>query len=149
MIEEHARVIAVRDDQLLLEAQTKTACNACAAKQGCGTSVLSRWVGRKFTRFQAPNTVNAVVGDEVVVGLAETAMLKGSVFVYLMPLLAMIVCAVIADWLIAADAAARDLLVIGAAVGGFALMLAVSRRYLAGSRNRDQLKPVVIRKNIA
>jgi sigma-E factor negative regulatory protein RseC len=149
MIEERARVVAVRDDQLLLEAQTKTACNACAAKQGCGTSVLSRWVGRKFTRFQAPNTVNAAVGDEVVVGLAETAMLKGSVFVYLMPLLAMIVGAVIADWLIAADAAARDLLVIGAAVGGFALMLAVSRRYLAGGHNRAQLKPVVIRKNIA
>jgi len=149
MIEERARVIAVRDDQLLLEAQTKSACGGCAAKQGCGTSVLSRWVGRRFTRFQAPNTVNAAVGDEVVVGLAEAAMLKGSVLVYLMPLLAMIVSALLADWLIAADASARDLLVIAAAVGGFTLMLAVSRRYLAGSRNRDRLRPVVIRKNIA
>ena len=148
MIEERARVVDVQNGQLLLEAQTRTACGGCAAKQGCGTSVLSGWVGRKFTRFQAPNTVNAAVGDEVVVGLAEAAMLKGSVFVYLLPLLAMIVCAVAADWLIPADAAVRDLLVIAASAGGFALMPAVSRRYLAGRRNRGQLKPVVIRKNI-
>jgi sigma-E factor negative regulatory protein RseC len=148
MIEERARVIAVENGQLLLEAQTKTACGGCAAKQGCGTSVLSRWVGRKFTRFQAPNTVNAAVGDEVVVGLAESAMLTGSIFVYLMPLLAMIVCAVMADSLISADAAARDLLVVGAAVAGFASMLAVSRRYLSSGLNRSRLKPVVIRKNI-
>lgn len=148
MIEERARVVAVNNGQLLLEAQTKAACSGCAAKQGCGTSVLSRWVGRKFTRFQAPNTVNAVVGDEVVVGLAETAMLKGSVFVYLLPLLAMIVAAVLADLLLAPHAAARDLLVIAAAVAGFALMLSVSRRFLAGSRNRAELQPVVIRKNI-
>ena len=148
MIEEQARVIAIDNDQLVLEAQTKTTCSGCEVKQGCGTSVLSRWVGRKFTRFRAPNTVNASVGDEVVVGLEETAMLEGSVFVYLMPLLAMIAFSLLADWLIAADASARDLLVISAAVAGFALMLAVSRRYLASSGNRSKLRPVVIRKNI-
>ncbi len=149
MIEECARVIAVENDQLLLEAQTKTACNACAAKKGCGTSVLSGWVGRKFTRFQATNTVNARVGDEVIVGLDEDAMLKGSVLVYLLPLLAMIVFAVLADSLIAVDAAVRDLLVFISAAAGFALMLAVSRLFLSGKGNRGRLTPVVIRKNIA
>lgn len=149
MIEERARVIAVRNDQLLLEAQTQSACGGCEARQGCGTSVLSKWVGRRFTRFQAKNTVNARVGDEVVVGLAEEAMLKGSVLVYLMPLLAMIVMAVLADSLIPFDAAARDLLVLSAAFAGFLLMLVVSRLFLSSRRNRSQLQPVVIRKNIA
>lgn len=149
MIEERARVIAVENNQLLLEAQTRTACNACAAKQGCGTSVLSRWVGRKFTRFQAANTVNARVGDEVVVGLAEEAMLKGSVFVYLLPLLAMIGFALLADSLISADAASRDLLVLISAISGFALMLVISRLLLATGSNKSRLTPVVIRKNIA
>jgi sigma-E factor negative regulatory protein RseC len=148
VIEETARVIAVENDQLLLEAQTKTACNACAASKGCGTSVLSGWVGRKFTRFQAKNTVNARAGDEVVVGLAEEAMLKGSILVYLMPLLAMIVFALLADSLIGQDIAARDLLVLISALSGFALMLAVSRLYLSGRANKIRLTPVVIRKNI-
>ncbi len=149
MIEERARVIAIEDDNLLLEAETRAACNACAAKQGCGTSVLSRWVGRKFTRFQAPNTVNAQVGDEVVVGLAEEAMLKGSVLVYLLPLLAMIGFALLADSLISTDAASRDLLVLISAVAGFALMLVISRLFLSTGSNKSKLTPVVLRKNIA
>jgi len=149
MIEETARVIAIENNQLLLEAETRAACNACAAKQGCGTSVLSKWVGRKFTRFQAPNTVNARVGDEVVVGLAEEAMLKGSVFVYLLPLLAMIGFALLADSLVSANTASRDLLVLVSAVAGFALMLIISRRFLSTNSNRSKLTPVVLRKNIA
>lgn len=149
MIEEHARVIAVENGQLLLEAQTKASCSACAVKQGCGTSVVSKWIGRKFTRFQAPNTVNARVGDEVVVGLAEEAMLKGSVLVYLLPLLAMIGFALLADSLIAADTASRDLLVFISAVVGFSLMLVISRLLLSSGSNSSKLIPVVLRKNIA
>ena len=149
MIEETARVIAIENNQLLLEAETSTACNACAAKQGCGTSVLSKWVGRKFTRFQAPNTVNAQVGDEVVVGLAEEAMLKGSMIVYLLPLLAMIGFALLADSRRSAETASRDLLVLVSAVAGFALMLFISRWTLSTNSNRSKLTPVVLRKNIA
>ena len=149
MIEETARVIAIENNQLLLEAETRAACNACAAKQGCGTSVLSKWIGRKFTRFQVPNTVNARVGDQVVVGLAEEAMLKGSVFVYLLPLLAMIGSALLADGLISTDAASRDLLVVVFAVAGFVVMLFISRWFLSTSTNRSRLTPVVLRKNIA
>ncbi len=149
MIEERARVIAVENGELLLEAQTKASCSACAVKQGCGTSVVSKWIGRKFTRFQAPNTVNARVGDEVVVGLAEEAMLKGSVLVYLLPLLAMIGFALLADSLIAADTASRDLLVLISAFVGFSLMLVISRLLLSTGSNSSKLTPVVLRKNIA
>jgi sigma-E factor negative regulatory protein RseC len=149
MIEEMARVVAIENDQLLLEAETRAACNACATRQGCGTSVLSKWVGRKFTRFQATNTVNARVGDEVVVGLAEEAMLRGSVFVYLLPLLAMIGFALLADGMISTDTASRDLLVLVSALCGFALMLFISRRFLSTNSNRSKLTPVVLRKNIA
>ena len=148
MIEETARVVAVEQDQLLLEAQTKSTCGSCEARQGCGTSVLSNWIGRRFTRFQATNSVNARVGDEVVVGLSEKAMLKGSVFVYLLPLLAMIGSAVLVDSLTAAEYASRDLLILVAAVSGFASTLVVARWLLSSRSNRARLTPVVLRKNI-
>ena len=76
-------------------------------------------------------------------------MLKGSVVVYLLPLLGMIIFAVLADSLIAADAAARDLLVIIAAISGFAFMVQLSRRFLSSQSIGRELTPVVIRKNIA
>ena len=149
MIEETARVIAVENDQLLLEAQTRAACHTCSARPGCGTSVLSKWVGRRFTRFKVYNSINASVGDEVVVGLAETALLKGSVLIYLMPLLAMIVFAVLAESLIPAESTYRDLTVLLVAVAGFGLMLVCSKRLLASRSNRSRLTPVILRKNIA
>jgi hypothetical protein len=43
----------------------------------------------------------------------------------------------------------RDLLVLVSALGGFALMLFISRRFLSTSSNRSKLTPVVLRKNIA
>ena len=148
MIEETARVIDIEGDQLVLQAQTKTACNACEVKQGCGTSVLSRVVGRKFTRFHATNTVNASIGDEVIVGLHEDAMLMGSVMVYLLPLLALIIAAVMADSLIATTVDSRDLMIMLAAVVGFFATLAVSRLFLATGSSQQRLNPVVLRKNI-
>ena len=88
-------------------------------------------------------------GDEVVVGLEEDAMLKGSLMVYLLPLLAMIGAALVADSLISVDIARRDLWVLVAAVAGFALMLAISRSLLSSRGSRKALTPVVLRKNIA
>ena len=148
MIEETARVVAIEGDQLVLQAQTKTACNACEVKQGCGTSVLSKVVGRKFTRFHATNTVNAEIGDEVVVGMHEDAMLMGSVLVYLLPLLALIIAAVVADSLIDTTVEPRDLFIILSGVTGFFSMLAVSRLFLSTGRSHKRLSPVVLRKNI-
>ena len=149
MIEEQAKVIAIDNDQVLLEAQSQSSCNACAARQGCGTSVLSKWVGRKFTRFKAPNTVNARVGEVVVVGLAEDALLKGSLLVYLLPLIGMIIFALVADSLIAAETASRDLLVVLAAVLGFFVASFVSRVVLSSGALMGKLAPVIVRKNIA
>jgi sigma-E factor negative regulatory protein RseC len=146
MIETRAHVLDVRDDLLLLEAESASSCSACGVRQGCGTSVLSRWLGRRFTRFTAPNTVSARAGDDVVVGIAEDALLSGSVMVYLVPLLAMILSALAADGLLAADADMRDLIVIALTAAGFGLSLWFSRLLLASGRRRAAMQPVVLRK---
>ena len=149
MVEQEARVITVEGDQLLLEAETQSSCSACEVKSGCGTSVLSRWVGRKFTRFSAKNTVAAEPGDHVVVGLSESALVHGSLTVYLLPLLGMIVSALIADFLVPQDTrAAHDLAVAAAGIGGFVAMLLLCRFYLTGQQLKQELTPVVLRKII-
>ena len=76
MIEESARVVSVDGARLVLEAEIKTTCQICTAKKGCGTSLLAEHVGRKMTRFQIKNTLDASVGDEIIVGLSEQAMFE-------------------------------------------------------------------------
>lgn len=147
MIEQQATVITVEGDQLVLEAETQSSCQACEVKSGCGTSVLSKWVGKKFTRFHAKNTVDACVGDEVVVGLSETALVQGSLAIYFLPLLGMIIFALAADILLS-PGGSHDLMVALSAFSGFGVALVVGRAYLANTRLKDSLSPVVLRKVI-
>ena len=153
MIEETARVVAIEGTQLLLEAEIKTSCQSCSASKGCGTSLLAEHVGRKMTRFYAENSLHAKVGDEVIVGLSEQAMLNGSLLVYLFPLLCMMLAAILADalldpaWLIEHGLSA-DLLTALAALAGLVLALLSVRGKFTGRRSQQQLTPVVLRKKL-
>jgi positive regulator of sigma E activity len=102
MIEEQARVIEIKGNRLLLQAQTHSACGSCSVNKGCGTSLLAKVVGRKFTHFQADNNINAKVGDTVVVAIAEDALLKGSLMMYILPVFCMLISALLADYFLTA-----------------------------------------------
>jgi sigma-E factor negative regulatory protein RseC len=145
MIEETATVIAIEQGQLVLQASSRTACGGCAVKQGCGTSVLSGWLGRKVVNIRTDNTVDAKVGDEVVVGLGEDALLSGSIRIYLLPLLALMLSALTADQLFDAEQQGRDLLVMLAAIAGFGLMLISTHLRLLADSRIGYLRPVVLR----
>jgi sigma-E factor negative regulatory protein RseC len=153
MIEESARVVGIEGTQLVLEAEIKTSCQSCTAKKGCGTALLSEHVGRKMTRFHAENSLNARIGDEVIVGLSEQAMLNGSLLVYLFPLVCMILAALLADalldpaWL-SAQGLSADLLTALAAMAGLVLAMLAVRNKFAGRHSQQLLTPVVLRKKL-
>ncbi|HID48377.1 MAG TPA: Fis family transcriptional regulator, partial [Chromatiales bacterium] len=94
MIEQTAVVVKLEGDFAWVQAERESSCGNCAVKAGCGTAVLSRVFGNKVARMRAINTVQAQVGDTVTIGLKESAMLKGSVAVYLVPLLFMLLFAI-------------------------------------------------------
>jgi sigma-E factor negative regulatory protein RseC len=153
MIEEQAQVIEVKGEQLVLQAQTQSACGSCAASQGCGTSLLSKVVGRKFTRFQAKNNVNAIVGDTVIVGIPEDALLKGSVVMYVIPVIGMLVLALFcdvffSDYLLKTSAQSRDLMIAVSAIMGLVLGSLISRWYFQRQSSAQLFSPVVLRKII-
>jgi sigma-E factor negative regulatory protein RseC len=148
MIEEQAQVIEIKGDVLLLQAQTQTACGSCAANKGCGTSLLSKVVGRKFTHFQADNNVNAKVGDIVVVGISEDALLKGSMVMYVIPIVAMLIFALFADYFLTAATQYRDLMIAVTAIAGLGFGSSVSKWYFSRQSSVHLFAPVVLRKII-
>jgi sigma-E factor negative regulatory protein RseC len=148
MIEEQAQVVEIRGAQLVLQAQTQSACGSCAASKGCGTSVLSKVVGRKFTRFQAQNSIDAEVGDTVVVGISEDALLKGSVVMYIIPILGMLVFALAADYFLAALVEYRDLAIAVSGIMGLVFGSLLSKWYFQRQASRQRFTPVVLRKII-
>ena len=93
MIEEHARVVDMNAEGVWVETQRRTACGQCAANKGCGTATLAKVLGNKRSRVRAlnPKATSVAVGDEVIIGINEQALVRGSLAVYTAPLLAMFV----------------------------------------------------------
>ncbi len=148
MIEEQAEVVEIIGSQLVLQAQTQSACGSCSASKGCGTSVLSKVVGRKFTRFQAENNIDAEVGDTVVVGISEDALLKGSVVMYVIPILGMLVFASAADYFLGVLAENRDLAIAVSGIMGLVFGSLMSKWYFQRQARAQRFTPVVLRKII-
>ena len=149
MIEQEVNVIAVENNRLLVEAEQQSSCQSCAVKSGCGTSVLAKWFDRRRLRFYVDNTVNAKVGDRVRVGLQESALTQGALMIYLLPLLAMIGAALLADLGLSADFYWRDLLIAAAGFAGLWLGLYISRFYLHQKHQRQHFNPVVLARSTA
>lgn len=148
MIEEQAQVIEIKGDTLFLQAQTQSACGSCAANKGCGTSLLSKVVGRKFTHFQADNCIDARVGDTVIVGIPEDALLKGSLVMYVIPILAMLIFALAADAFLNAALQYRDLMTAVTAIMGLVFGSLIARWYFLRESSVRLFAPVVLRKII-
>jgi sigma-E factor negative regulatory protein RseC len=100
-----------------------------------------------LSRFRIENSLNAKIGDEVIVGLSEQAMLRGSILVYLFPLLSMLLAAGLTDAMLD-QIPGRDLLVALAGFAGLGLAVLALRSKLAGARSQQQLTPVAIRKKL-
>ena len=146
MIEESVEVIAIEDDVLILQAQRKSSCQSCSVQKGCGTSVLSQWLGKKLSNFRVENTVDAQVGDYLIVGISESSILKGSLSVYFMPLMSLFLFALLADWLLP-EVVYRDLWVGVAGILGLFAGLRLCK-VLLSLQSAENLNPVILRKSI-
>jgi len=82
MLEEYAVVLACEGKQATLEIERRTACGLCGQKRGCGNATWGKLLGHQQQGFVAENTVNAKVGDSVIVGIDERAVLNTTLYLY-------------------------------------------------------------------
>lgn len=138
MAEGFAQVVAVEPGAAWLEMEPTAGCASCAAKNGCGVPKASQAAGRQ--RFRLEDHFGARLGDRVVVGIPESALLNASALAYAVPVLGMIVGAVAAG-----AAGGGDGVAALAALAGLAAGLLVSRFRAARLAAAGRLSPVYIR----
>lgn len=150
MIEEVGVVTACAGDHAWVHTRRQTTCGNCGARQGCGTAVLAKVLGRSFSTVRALNTAHAREGDRVVIGLSEQALLRGSAAVYLAPLLSMVVMALVGEALAPQWFGYRSEL-LSIAFGLCGLALGFIWLYLFGRKIRQDgaYQPVVLRRLVA
>jgi sigma-E factor negative regulatory protein RseC len=89
MIEQTGVVIAEEGEYVWVETHRQSACGQCENSTGCGTGALSKALGRKNVYVKVFNSKGARKHQQVRLGLHEQALLRGSLWVYTMPLLLM------------------------------------------------------------
>lgn len=127
MIEEFAVITRRFDDHVMLEIERRTACGLCGQKRGCGNATWGKLLGHDSHEFAAENVINANVGDSVVVGIDENVVLSSAFYLYVVPLLTMLVTTVLADVLFD-----NQFYVILAAASGLLLGFALLKGHLVG-----------------
>jgi len=147
MIEEDARIVDIQGDFAWVETQRKTVCGACAANKGCGTAVLAKVLGTRRSRIKVLNTLTLRAGDEVIIGLHEDAMVRGSLAVYAVPLLAMLIMALFGEAFnarlqITQTEGMTILFGLAGLAGGFVWL----RHYAASISKDTRYQPVILRR---
>lgn len=130
MIEEFAVVTKRLDGYVMLEVERRTACGLCGQKRGCGNATWGKLLGHKSQEFVAENTIDAKLGDSVVVGVNEREILSTVFYLYVVPLVSMLVVAILADQLLN-----NELYVILAAALGLLLGFLWVKGHLVGYGN--------------
>lgn len=99
MIEQQAVVVSLEGDFARVETERKSTCGSCAATNTCGVSAMSKVMGQRRSVLRVLNEVGARPGDSVVVGLSESALLRGSLIIYITPLFSLFIFALVGRWL--------------------------------------------------
>lgn len=145
MIEESARVVGLEGNCAWVQTQRRSTCSGCSANKGCGVSVLDKVLGRRTNNIKVLNPSNAQVGDEVVLGIEESALVRGSLTLYAIPLASMMLSAFIGEGLRAYLSVGDWLTVVMGLAGLFAGLWAV--RVLAFTLTVDnRYLPVIVRR---
>ncbi len=90
MITETGKVIALKGEHAWVQTIRTSACQSCAARSGCGQRALASVTGGRANQVLVRNHIQARVGDEVVIGIEESALLGASLLVYALPLATMV-----------------------------------------------------------
>lgn len=146
MIEESATVTRTEGQWAWLQTERNSSCGKCSARSGCGVSLLNNLGQPRQQPIKALNRAHAASGDQVIVGIDEQALVRGSAMVYLSPLLGLFGGAALgealAPWngLISANATS---ILLG--IGGLAAGLYHLWHYSQRSRNDPRYQPIVLR----
>ncbi len=142
MVEGIAQVVAVEGNMAWLVPEQTSSCGACASASACGAKGIGTTASRlELRRFQLVNNSNLAVGERVIVGIRENALLRASITAYVIPLTTLLTAGALAQWAIG-----RDVVTMAAMFAGLALGLWFARIGAGRLLVRGDLAPRFLRR---
>ncbi|MEO5377743.1 MAG: SoxR reducing system RseC family protein [Magnetococcus sp. DMHC-6] len=146
MMLEEGWVVALDGGDAWVTGSRKSSCGGCHSKGSC--AALSGSLGQREIRMRVKNSIGALVGERVALEFSESAFLKASFLVYVVPIVALLLVGGVSRAFFYSLGFSVDFAELAAAVSGLAA-LGMSF-YLIGRFNRrlekvDSLRPVMVR----
>lgn len=142
MIEQHAIILSTEhdsqgDELATIEVVRKTACGLCGKTRGCGNAIWGKIFAHNNTSFKAQNTIKARVGQHVIVGIDENALMKSALLLYMAPLATMFMGAFLMSQLYESDIAQMLGAFLGLVIGFSGLKAIQQAIYTIKSTNQQ------------
>ncbi|MDP1666625.1 MAG: SoxR reducing system RseC family protein [Methylobacter sp.] len=144
MIEELAVVVKIENHQVWVESGANSACGGCLQKTSCTANAIGSVLKKKSVPVDSD--IQLKTGDEVMVAIDENLLLRASLLLYLVPLIALFTGAGMAEWLLPVDAHYADLWIAGSAVLSFTVSLWLINKAQSLLILNYYARPVVVRK---
>lgn len=146
MIEETALILSCDGEHADIETRPQGSCGSCASSGVCGVGVFSKVFGNRKTVVRIVNSLDAKPGDQVIVGLHESAISRVSLVFYLVPIIVMILSAILGQRLaIGIGQTSHDLFAILGGCVGFISGLAFVRIFAKKIQGDSRYQPVMLR----
>lgn len=141
MIIERGRICQLEDGRAWIECQSRGGCERCARGQGCGGGVLGALLGDRLHRVRACAAGHELrLGDQVEIGIRESALVLGALAVYGLPLAGLLGGALVAGLL---AGFASDGLTLAGGLAGLVVAVGLSRRL--HRRGAGRFEPAITR----
>ncbi len=135
MIEARVRVISTSEGMAWVTSSESSGCAACQTQEGCAISGLGKYLSRRRGALAIAHR-GAQVGEELLVCVDESELLRAGALAYLLPALLAVIGAALAD-----ATGAGNLAAVIAAVIGFLAGLLVARVLAPAPRIEAQTLP--------
>lgn len=142
MTEGIAQVVAVEGNMAWLIPESGSSCGGCSSAAACGSKGIGTIASRlEARRFQLINDAGLRIGERVVVGISEHAVLRASVTAYVIPLATLLGAGALAQ-----SVAGSDAITMAAMLAGLVLGLWLARVRAGRLMARGDLAPRFLRR---
>lgn len=147
LIIEQGKVVAIEADGIWVETANQSACGKCAARKGCGQSLLAQIDGHRSYIKAALNGFHPAdfkEGGVITIGVHEDAVARGSLLVYCLPLLGLLCGAALGDAFGLPEAG-----VVAFAAAGLLLCGLAVRTISHAKATDERFQPIVVSLSVA
>jgi len=133
LIEGFAQVVAVEGKMAWLVPEQTSSCGGCSSAAACSSKGIGTISTRlEARRFQLVNDAGLRVGERVVVGIRENALVRASITAYAIPLAVLMLAGALAQWIAGSDFVTMAAMISGLVLGLWLARLRSERMMLKG-----------------